>query len=131
MAEEDVDVVRRALEAFNAGETERVLALMDPAVELVPVRAVLEGITYHGHEGFKQFVADMVEDWEHFQPSSERFRDLGDGRVLVVGSVRARGRASGMELEAPGAWVSEVRGGKIVHLRFYADEAAALDALGL
>lgn len=131
MSEGDVEVVCRALEAFNEGDTERVLGLMDPDVELVTVRAVLEGISYRGHEGFRQFVADMVDDWEDYHPSSERFRDLGDGRVLVVGHFHARGRASGMEVETPGAWVSEVREGKIVHVHFYADEAAALDGLGL
>jgi hypothetical protein len=131
MAEEDVEVLRRALEAFNEGKTARVLELMDPDVELVPVRAVFEGTSYRGHEGFKRFVADMVEDWENFHPSWDRFRDLGDGRVLVIGRVQARGRASGMEFETPGAWVSRVRDGKIVHVRFYADEATALEELGL
>jgi ketosteroid isomerase-like protein len=131
MSEEDVEVVRRALEAFNEGETESVLELMDPEIEFVPVRAVLEGSSYRGHEGFKRFVADMVEDWEDFHPSSERFRDLGDGRVLVIGRIQARGRASKMEFQTPGAWVTRVRDGKIVHVRFYADEAAALDELGL
>jgi ketosteroid isomerase-like protein len=131
MSEEDVDIVRRSLEALNEGDTEGVLGLMDPDVELVTARAVLEGISYRGHEGFRQFVADMADDWEDYHPSSERFRDLGDGRVLVVGRFHARGKASGMEVDTPAAWVSEVREGKIVHVRFYADEAAALDALGL
>jgi ketosteroid isomerase-like protein len=131
MSEEDVGVVRRSLEALNEGDTEGVLGLMDPDVELVTARAVLEGISYRGHEGFRQFVADMADDWEDYHPSSERFRDLGDGRVLVVGRFHARGKASGMEVDTPAAWVSEVREGKIVHVRFYADEAAALDALGL
>jgi ketosteroid isomerase-like protein len=51
--------------------------------------------------------------------------------VLVVGRFHVRGRASGMDVETPGAWVTEVQDGKIVHVRFYADEAAALDELGL
>ena len=131
MSEADVDVVRRSLAAFNEGDTEAVLELMDPDVELVTLRAVLEGSAYRGHEGFRQFVADMVDDWEYYHPISERFRDLGDGRVLVVGHFHARGRASGVEVDTPGAWVSEVRGGKIVRVRFYSDEAAALAGLGL
>jgi ketosteroid isomerase-like protein len=131
MSEGDVEVVRRALDAFNEGDTERVLELMDPDVELVTVRALLEGFSYRGHEGFRQFVADMLDDWDEYHPSSERFRDLGAGRVLVVGRFHARGKASGMEVETPGAWVSEVRDGKIVHVRFYTDEAAALAGLEL
>jgi ketosteroid isomerase-like protein len=131
MAEEDVEVVRKALEAFNDGDNEGVLELMDADVELVTARAVLEGGSYRGHDGFRQFVADMVDDWEAYHPISERFRDLGDGRVLVVGRFHARGRASKMDVVTPGAWVSEVRDGKIVHVRFYADEAAAVEALGL
>jgi ketosteroid isomerase-like protein len=131
MSEGDVEVVRRALAAFNEGDTEAVLEFMDPDVEFVPLRALLEGSPYRGHEGFRQFAADMVDDWEDYHPSSDRFRDLGDGRVLVVGRFHARGRASGVEVETPAAWVSEVRAGKIVRVRFYADEAAALDGLGL
>jgi uncharacterized protein len=131
MSERDVEVVRQALAAFNEGDIEAVLGCMDPDIEFVPLRALLEGSAYRGHDGFRRFVADMVDDWEDYHPISEEFRDVGDGRVLVLGRFHARGRASGVEVESPAAWVSQVRGGKIVRVRIYADEQSALASLGV
>ena len=61
-------------------------------------------------------------------PAAGHVRDLGKGRVLVVGSFKGR-LASGMEVETPAAWMCEVRAGKISKLRFYADEHAAMEAV--
>jgi ketosteroid isomerase-like protein len=126
----DVEIVRAALDAYLTGDTERVLEALDPDVELFPIRAVLEGVPYRGHEGFRRFVADMTEDWQDSRPQAENLRDLGNGIVLVVGRFRGRG-ASGVEVDTPAAWACEVEQGRIMRLRFYADEAAALQALDI
>jgi ketosteroid isomerase-like protein len=129
MSADDVELVRRNLEAFNRGDLPRVLEGLDPDVELVPARAVLEGSAYRGHEGFERFVADMAEDWEDFRPESDELRDLGGGRVLVLGRFSARGKASGVEVSTPAVWLCDVRDGKVARVSFYTDEAAALDAV--
>jgi ketosteroid isomerase-like protein len=128
MADEILDIVRRAAEAYERRDVDEVLESLDPDVELFPARAVLEGEPYRGHAGFKRFLADMAEDWAEFRAHAEEYRDLGDGRVLVLGRFTARGR-SGVEMDAPAAWTCEVQGGKIVRLRFYGDPAAATSAL--
>lgn len=125
----DVEIVRAALGAYVDHDVPGVLETLDPDVELYPVRAVLEGTPYTGHEGFRRFIADMSEDWREFTIDADEVRDLGAGRVLVAGRFRGQG-ASGVEVDTPAVWVCEVRDGRIVRLRFYADEAAALAALG-
>jgi ketosteroid isomerase-like protein len=72
----------------------------------------------------------MTEDWQDFRPQADNLRDLGNGVVLVVGRFRGRG-ASGVEVDTPAAWACEVEQGKIMRLRFYADESAALQALDI
>jgi ketosteroid isomerase-like protein len=57
-------------------------------------------------------------------------RDLGD-TVLTIGRNRARGSASGVDLDVPMAYVGEVEGGLIRRLRAYHDPNEALDAVGL
>ena len=42
-----------------------------------------------------------------------------------------RGKGSGIELARPTAGVWTVRDDKVVHIRFYENRAAALEALGL
>jgi ketosteroid isomerase-like protein len=124
----EAEIVRKALAAFNAGDNDLVVAAFDPDVELVPARAVLEGSEYRGHEGFQRFVADMDEDWDTFHPELDEVRELGDGRVLVLGHLQARGKASGMEVDSAAAWLCDVREGRITRVRFYTDEQAALEA---
>jgi len=57
-------------------------------------------------------------------------RDLGN-TVLVLGSIRTRGEASGVDLERPVAYVFEFDGGLVRKVRAYLDPQKALDALGL
>ena len=52
-------------------------------------------------------------------------------RVLVLGRMKGRGKASGVEFEAPAAWVCELRDGKVAKVHFYAHEEAARDELQL
>jgi ketosteroid isomerase-like protein len=123
----DVEIVKRAAEAYERRDVQGVLEFLDPDVELYPARAVMQGEPYRGHEGFERFLADMSEDWEDFQAGGEEYRLLDDGRVLVLGRFRARGK-SGVELDSPAAWTCEVQNGRIVRLRFYADADAAVRA---
>jgi hypothetical protein len=57
-------------------------------------------------------------------------RDLGD-RVLALGTIHMIGRGSGIEAEAPVAFVSTVRDGLTTHIKDYGDWAQALEAVGL
>jgi ketosteroid isomerase-like protein len=62
--QENLDVVRRLFEAFNARDVDDLVNMSDPDGEWRPFRAQLEGIVYRQHEGIRQFVRDMDEDWQ-------------------------------------------------------------------
>jgi ketosteroid isomerase-like protein len=138
MSRENVEVVRRAFEAFNrtyaAGITDlsEFLDFLDPDVEWVPIMAILEGTTYHGHEGMRQWIEDVKRDWVAFEPRPEQFRDLGDDRVLVLGAWRAQGRGGDVLLDIPqAAWLIQIRNGKVVRLQTFTERKKALEAVGL
>jgi ketosteroid isomerase-like protein len=126
MSQQDVETIRAGLAALNRRDVEGMLATLRPDVELVPVRAVLEGFVYRGHEGLRRWLEDMREDWEEFRIDSREVRGLDERRILVVGSFHARGRSSGVTLDQPAAWVCEMDGGKVACIRFYADAEAAV-----
>jgi ketosteroid isomerase-like protein len=130
MSRENVEVVERAFGAFNRRDIPAFLDLLDPDVEWVPVLGVLEGRVYRGHEDVQRWVEDLAPDWEFFEVYAEELRDLGD-RVLIFGHWHARGRASGGESEQPGAWLYEIKGGKVVRMQTFTDRAEALAAAGL
>lgn len=129
MSAADVETVRKGVEAYNRGDVDGVLAMTAPDVVLVPVRALLEGGSYEGHEGVRRFMEDMDEDWAEREIEVDEIRDL-DGGLLVLGQFRAVGR-SGVEVRQPLAWRSELRDGKLIRLQAYSDVAVALNELGL
>ena len=136
MSEENVEIARRSFEAFNRAFTEGaddLYALLDPEVEWIPATAILEGRSYHGHEGVRQWIEDMKRDWEAFEPRPEEFLDLGDDRVLAaLGSWHARGRGGDVPLDFPrAAWLAQYREGKLVRMQSFTERQEALEAAGL
>ena len=131
MSEENVEIVRRSLEAFSGGDMEEMLSYMDPEGELhSAIVGGAEGNVYRGHEGFRRWYADSFESFEELRNEWSEFRDLGD-RVLVFGHVKARGRESGVELDSPMGWVFTVRRGKLMKAEGFLSRAEALEVAGL
>ena len=128
MSQENVIVVRRLLDAFNARDVNLLVNLSTEDCEWRPFRAQLEGIVYRGHTGIRQFVSDMDADWETFRIDPIAFHDHGE-RVAVIGQVDARGQGSGVEFETIAGFVHELDKGRIRRLISYSDVEAALAAL--
>ena len=61
----------------------------------------------------------------------DEVRELDDGRVLTVQTLRGRFRATGLPAELTWAGIGTVRNGKIVHADGYASKRRALRAAGL
>ena len=130
MSAENVQIIRRMAEAFNDRDLDTTFALLHPEAELHPLRAQLEGKAYVGHQGYRELLADFDQDWEHVQMDPSEFREVGD-KVVVLGHLRARSRASGMDVVVPMGFVWTLRDGKAVHGRTFSDQAEALAAAGL
>lgn len=123
------EVVRLVLDAVNDRDIEALIDLMHPDVEFFPILAALEGPVYSGHAGLRRWLRSLELDWEIYETRLERIHDLG-ASALGLGSWRARGRTSGVELDSqPGAWHARVREGRLVWWRTYTDRAEALETL--
>ena len=103
MSQQDVQVIKALLAAFNDRDIEAALLYAHPEIEIRPsLVGGLEQKVYRGTEGFRQFGADIEAAWEEFSIEPVDFRSTPDG-VLVLGNARARGRESGIRLSAPAA----------------------------
>jgi ketosteroid isomerase-like protein len=135
MSRENVDVVRRMVERWNAGDVEGWLRCWHTDAEWIsepPFRA-LEGRprTYRGHAELRRFPVDVLDGFTDLgQIERPRFQDVGES-VVVLAEYRAKGGASGPEVATSSGWLSEVRDGRIARGRGFVDQRQALDAVGL
>jgi ketosteroid isomerase-like protein len=130
MSQENVDTLVAAIEAFNRRESDVLDQLLADDVEIVPVRAALEGTVYRGPHAGEQYCAAVDQTWEHLVWELEDTRAGVDG-VLALGHIRGRGRDTGTPLDVQGGWLAQFRGGRIAKFQTYPDRAAALEAAGL
>ena len=129
MSQENVEIVRAAIDAFNRRDREAWDAVSHPDVEVDwSASRGLEAGVYRGREGIDRF-ARMFRIFESVVTEPERFIDAGDS-VVIPNIARFRGR-NGIETVARSAMVYELRGGRIARVCLYQDPAEALEAAGL
>ena len=66
-----------------------------------------------------------------FQGHYDDVRDLGDARVLAMGTIHIRGRGGGVEMDIPAAGIATFRDGKLSRWDFFRERCAALKAAGV
>jgi ketosteroid isomerase-like protein len=129
--ERDLRLVKRAFEALSRRDVQTLLEVAAPDVEfLAPATATLarEGRSYRGHDGIFRYMRVVARVWEELELIPDRYRPAGDGRVLVVGRVRARGQG-GYIVDEGVSWLVDVRDGKLTRSRpCGAEEARAIEA---
>jgi ketosteroid isomerase-like protein len=131
VSDQNVELHRRALEAFNARDTEAFIGCLDPSVEYHSVITVPGGVAYHGHEGVRRYFADMGDAWgDEFRVEAEAFFELGE-HTLMFYSIHGRGQQSGAEVAMPGAQVARWRDGLMVYGKTYVHRRDALRDLGV
>ena len=130
MSQENVEVVRRAHEALNAGNIDELVTLCHQEFELDMSDRVFNPATYQGHDGIRQFFSEVQEVWERYVWEPEEMRDEG-AVVVALLRTKGRGRGSGVEIDRKTAMIWTVRDGKALRLRFYREPKEALEAVGL
>jgi ketosteroid isomerase-like protein len=98
-----LEAFRRGVEAGNRGDVETLLQELDPEVEWhSALHALLGGeqTVFRGHDGVREMFRDAYEAFGAIRIEISEIRDLGD-RLVAIGRTRARGKASGADVEAP------------------------------
>jgi len=133
MSQENVEVVRRGVDAFNADDTASFLELWDPECEFFSITgSQLHATPYRGHDGIRRYREETAETWTELRLDTERILEGKDDDVVVaVGCLRGEGRESGVRVEQRLGIVWELRGGKVRYCRAYPDPKEALEAVGL
>jgi uncharacterized protein len=133
MSQENVEAFKRAIKAYNRRDIDAFLEEIDPEIELQgALQASLENeaTVYRGHEGVRQWIRDIDEALANISLELPEIRDLGD-RIVAIGWLRARGKASGAETMSRFGCAVEWKNGKATRVVSFLSEAEALEAAGL
>ena len=133
MSRENVEAFKRGVEAYNRADIDALLEMHDPEVEWHPVMQVLLGgdpKAYRGHAGVREWVHDLAASFDDIHIELSEVRDLGD-RVLAIGRLSGRGKASGVETEITLAWLAEFTRGRATRVLSFLEPSEAFEAAGL
>jgi ketosteroid isomerase-like protein len=132
MSEQNVEIVRRAVEAFNELGFEGVGAsgLVTDDIEFHEPPEQPAPRVARGREEMQKLSGEFDEAWENHQSEPREIRTIDADRVLLVSVEHFKGR-DGIELEAPFAAIFTLRDGKIASWQAFWDKQKALEAAGL
>jgi ketosteroid isomerase-like protein len=131
MSQENVELVRRCLDAFSRRDVKTLRELNDPDLELdwSASRGALAGVYRGFEEALQNFYGEWYATFDMTVIEPERFIQSNDS-IVVPNVARMRGR-DGIEVSARSAFVYSVRGGKVTRVCLYQDTEEALNAVGL
>jgi uncharacterized protein len=128
MAQDNVDVVQGAWDAWAAGDIEAATSIVAPEGEITAPSTLPWGGTFLGPEGFRDFLTGLLDHFKDFKATPEKVLGADDDHVIVTANVRGRTK-DGTPVENRSVWIYKLRGGQVVSAEAYADTAAMLKAL--
>jgi ketosteroid isomerase-like protein len=129
MSQENVEVVRAAIEAINRGDWNAMLKDAAPGAEIDMSRAVGPWRGVFSPDQWRRVVAEFAEHWESVRIEPQEFIEAGDC-VVVPWTGHLRGR-DGIEVAARATYVWTIRDGAIERAVMYQEREDALEDLGL
>ena len=130
VSEGNIELHRRAIDAYNAYDLEAFIPIADPSIEFHSLGAEIGGV-YQGHDGLRKFLEDLDDAWGgEVRLEPEAFFDLGE-YTLLFQVLHGRGKESGAKVAMPVANVMRWRDGRCVYIKVYTNREDALMDLGV
>src|SRR3712207_7938100 len=106
----EIEQVHSYFAALSRGDIDSALAGGDEAT-VIDVRnshAPWSGV-YRGPEEGRAAFGQLIEAWEELRWETSEVRPAAGKRIVCASRLRGRGRGSGVEVDANGAWLLTIR----------------------
>jgi ketosteroid isomerase-like protein len=130
MSQQNVDLVRRHLDAWEGGDPDSALRFMSEDVEF-DARTRPGGRVWHGREGVREAIGEWLEIWDEYRMERGRVIDAGGDRVVSLWRESGRARRSGAPIAQEGATVFTIADGQIRSVLVSVEVEGVLAGLGL
>lgn len=125
----NLEIIERAVEAFNEEGVEGALRYIHPDFEVTtPPELASEPDTYRGHDGVRRWFDSFDEVMDEIRWDPRDFRE-SEGRVVVEFTLHAKGKTSGLDFGQDAVMVWELRDGKAIRVSLYPTLEQALASI--
>jgi ketosteroid isomerase-like protein len=128
MSEENVEVARQAIAAWNAGDMERLRELYAPDAIARPLAGAPERGPFVGRDEIMGYFGRLRDAFDRDSIHVSDYRSIGD-RVVVLLAWKAAGHGPAIDTEV--AFLYTIRGGRVLELETFRGHDEALKAAGL
>jgi ketosteroid isomerase-like protein len=128
MSSTNVEFVERMLGAYLSGDEETLRTAMPPEGEIYGAPGLINSGTYHGYEGFRQWISQWEEAWGEVDYELREPINFGETIVVIPVRITGRGAGSGLEVDSMFGWLWEVRNGRMARFHAYPAVDEAIEA---
>jgi ketosteroid isomerase-like protein len=129
MSEENVEIMRRAIETWNRGDLDGWAEFLTDDIVWYPLAENTQTEPIRGKAATMDFVRDWLEPWQAYTVQVHRFIDGGDNVVMMTTQTGTHESGSQVPIEMHAAGL--MRDGKLAEMRWFLDEGSALEAAGV
>jgi ketosteroid isomerase-like protein len=127
LATANTDLIRNGYDAWNRGDVDGVMAVLDPAVEWQGYAHLPESGTLSGRAEVRAWLERFLEAWEELEIELTELIESGE-RVVALVRFHALGKGSGARVEGGvDAHVWTVRDNRVVAVKLYQGTREALE----
>ena len=131
MSSANVEIVRRAYDAFNRNDPDAAIALLDPDVEWTLPAHFPDAETWRGRDRVVEGLRSMASSFDSLNLEVHELIDAGD-RVVALVHIQGRAAVTGLDLSGMGVdgHIWTLRDGRVLAVRMYGGTDDALAAIG-
>jgi ketosteroid isomerase-like protein len=121
------ELIRQLLAAYLSGDEQTLEQMIGPETEIYGEPGIVNAGTYHGYDGFRQWVQQWEEAWAEASYELGEVVDVSDSVLVVPVRIVARGTGSGAEVDMVFGWLFEWADGRASRFHVYASLDKALE----
>jgi ketosteroid isomerase-like protein len=131
MSQENVELVRLAVDATNGRDLATLDAIWSEEAEFHSTFAASEGRVFRGRQGIRDYFVTLGEVFDDMRIEIEEITDADEDRLVVLLRVAGRGKGSGVNVEQRNGQVWTLVDGKIARIDSNMNRTEAFEAAGL
>ena len=131
MSQENVEITREGLEAFNRGDLDRVSHLHHAEIEWKTSTEDPDAATHHGREAVRRYFEQWIDSFSGLRGEFDECFAVSDDVVFTTYHFIGSGSASSVDMDWRLSVVYTYRDGTVFRAEEYFDRGEALEGVGL